>query len=50
MAATDIVRAFEEDVQNHVTLAFFVVRVVYLADAVEPKPRPLCCGLSVVYR
>ena len=29
MAATDIVRAFEEDLQNNVTLTFFVVRVVY---------------------
>lgn len=34
MVATDIVRAFEADLQKNVTLAFFVAGVVYLADAV----------------
>jgi magnesium transporter len=51
MAANDIVRAFEEDLQNNVTLTFFVVRVVYLADAVETQTETVVGrGLSVVYR
>ncbi len=48
MVATDIVRAFEEDLQKNVTLAFFVAGVVYLADAVGTQTETVVVrGLSV---
>ena len=48
MAAADIVRAFEEDLQNNVTLAFFVAGIVYLADAVGTQTETVVVrGLSV---
>jgi len=48
MVATDIVRAFEEDLQKNVTLAFFVAGVVYLVDAVGTQTETVVVrGLSV---
>jgi magnesium transporter len=48
MAAGDIVRAFEHDLQKNVTLAFFVAGVVYLADAVGTQTETVVVrGMSV---
>jgi magnesium transporter len=48
MVVADIVRAFEQDLQRNVTLAFFVAGVVYLADAVGTQTETLVVrGMSV---
>jgi magnesium transporter len=48
LVVADIVRAFEHDLQRHVSLAFFVAGVVYLADAVGTQTETLVVrGMSV---
>jgi magnesium transporter len=48
MAAADIVRVFEQDLQKNVSLAFFVAGVVYLADAVGTQTETVVVrGMSI---
>jgi magnesium transporter len=48
IAAADIVRVFEQDLQKNVSLAFFVAGVVYLADAVGTQTETVVVrGMSI---